>query len=78
MRWKVRLQEVIPPPKIGDKRTIFRFLIFPLTLPVENGLEKRWLEIVEIEQEWQKNGICLSDGGGYDTYGWIDKRFMID
>lgn len=42
MRWKAR-----PQPKIGDVRTIQKFLLLPRCL----GREWRWLEVARIHQQ---------------------------
>lgn len=57
MRWKVKTN------KIGDKRIVKRFAIFP----IEAGGSVRWLEFVMIEQ------ILASDA--YDLV-WKNNRFI--
>jgi hypothetical protein len=51
------MRRYIYPPKEGDKRTVRRFLLLPMTLKVANmsGIdfyEQRWLEWAWIEQEY--------------------------
>ncbi len=56
-------------PKIGDLRTKRYFAIFPVTI----GKERRWFEIVEIEQEFVSYWQGLEDG---TVYFWENRRFL--
>lgn len=67
-------------PVVGDTRKVIRKLGFftPLTLPIKGSdkIEKRWNEIVEIEQVYDMVDMYLTDGGGTPIYGWKDSCFL--
>lgn len=59
-------------PKVGDKRTIKRFLFFPVTI----GDETRWLETALIAQS--RVNMCTIEGGRIIDHGgrWINENWI--
>jgi len=57
--------------KMGDKRTIRKFLLLPRRLPIAESSDiyiRRWLEVAAIKQ-----GICIEpDEFGAATLEWFD------
>lgn len=61
MRWKLKKKQ---QPKVGDTRIVDRFLLFPKFLDDE----WRWLELTQIQQEYNNMGLLESNW----TYKWVD------
>lgn len=66
MRWKAK-----PKNKVGDKRIIEQFLLFPVKIDDEF----RWLEKAKIEQELKETYVYDYDMIHRDTF-WEDIRFI--
>jgi hypothetical protein len=65
MRYKITPK---PRPKIGDRRSICKFLFFPKLLDDE----WRWLEFADIVQEYGKMMVCHVEMKPYHTLEWYD------
>lgn len=66
MRWKAK-----PKNKVGDKRIIEQFLLFPVKIDDEF----RWLEKAKIEQELKETYVYDYNMIHRDTF-WEDIRFI--
>jgi hypothetical protein len=72
-------QKIRKQPKIGDKRIVRKFLLFPKALPANtyNISHTRWLEFAYIRQEyktWEDWPPGLPEK--IDVVGWVDECFV--
>jgi hypothetical protein len=79
MRWTVEEKKKPHENKLGDRRIITRFLVFPKTLWSDKaeGLEKRWLEFAKIAQEYKQ--LLIDDDPILIPYAirtWVDKKWV--
>lgn len=56
-------------PQMDDKRTKTFFAVFPVTI----GNERRWLEKVTVEQEYECHFMGFDDGSSCE---WVNIRFI--
>lgn len=78
MRWTVKEKPKKVWPELGTSRIITKFLYFPKTLrnSLTKKLERRWLETVQIYQEYKVAGYYLADGGGGEYNDWVNIHFV--
>lgn len=70
MRVKIQIKE---PERLGNKRTINRFLFLPTIL----DSELRWLEEAKIEQIWGiTNEPPPGTRGNFEAYMWFDLHWL--
>jgi len=71
MRIKLNKRE---SPKIGDTKTVKRFLFFPLWI----GNEIRWLEKAQVVKKYQSWSVSDYNHGCIDVKGWRNFGWVAD